>query len=330
MRVAIAGLGGAAMRGHLPAIGTIADRGTIELVGATDPSPVRREVIASMAPDVPSFRTADEMLEAVDSDLLAIATEPSAHARLISLGLSHGVHVLCEKPLAASEGDLRLIGAAHEARPDLAIVSVHQYRYSPTWTWLSYWLRFASRQETKFALTVDVERAGTDRHAASKWRSDIRTSGGMVADHAVHFLALGWTISEALEVVASNRTWETGGAERSSVIARIGPGMLEIRLDSGASARRTRLDARLLNARLAWDDATATLTIDGKRAFRHCVDALSDRAHVDGLYVPLYHSVVANLGDATWRRRRTAETLAVAHATIPLLDHDVDHTCTPP
>jgi predicted dehydrogenase len=260
------------------------------------------------------------MLATVEADVVAIAAEPRAHAQLATLALERGLHVLCEKPLALSHGDVEAVAAAHAARPGLAIASVHQYRYSPTWSRMSPWMRLASRHGACFDLTVDVERPSVDRHAATPWRADVSASGGMLADHGVHFLALAWTVSEDLEVVAAHQAWDASGAERSSATVLVGSGRLAIELSGGARARRTRVEADLLGTRLTWEDAAATLSVGARTAVRRRVEALSDREHVDGLYVPLYADVAANLGDPAWRRRATAETLSVARSTLSLLD----------
>lgn len=97
MRVAIAGLGGAARRGHLPALRAIGQG--LTLAGAAEPDVRTREELAAVYGAVPTFSTAAEMLSAITCDMLVVATEPSSHAGLIALGMEHGLHVVCEKPV---------------------------------------------------------------------------------------------------------------------------------------------------------------------------------------------------------------------------------------
>jgi predicted dehydrogenase len=320
MRIALAGLGGAAMRGHLPALARLAQEGTLQLVGAADPVAERRTALARRMPDVPLFERADSMLDAVDADVFAIATEPRAHAPLAALGLARGLHVLCEKPLALAREQHELIARASAANSHCALVPVHQYRYSPTWTAISRWARRADRFGVPFTLTVDVERDGADRNAASPWRTDVRASGGMLADHGVHFIALGWTISENLEVLVGTRDWDSRLREHSSATARLGAGLLRIRVAGDAPGRSTRLDLRLPSVRFEWSDRSARLAVRGRDVSIRQVDALSDRRHVDALYVPLYREFVAKVADEGWRRRRRGEALTVSSALVDLLD----------
>jgi len=319
MRVAIAGLGGACMRGHLPAITGLA--GTVLVVAAADPDATRRHEFARLFPQVPVFSTADDMLTSVACDVLVVASEPSSHARLVALGLGHGLHVLCEKPLTLTAAQHTTIARACAHRPDLALVPVHQYRFSPAWTSISRWARLAARRQRPYALTVELERSGTDRHAASRWRADLASSGGMLADAGVHFLALAWTIDERLDVLAAARQRNKAGQELSGAIVRMGSGVLTIRTWNGASARHTGLELRMDRATIAWHDDAAALKVGSRTVLRRRVDALSDRDHVDALYRSLYGEMVAQLRDRAWRMRRTAEALTVGRALVGLLDH---------
>jgi predicted dehydrogenase len=319
LRIAIAGLGGAAARGHLPAIAVLGAGGAAQLACAADPDADRRAAAEALFPGLKTFGSAEEMLAAVEADVLVIATEPSAHARLAALGLRSGLHVLCEKPLALTCEEIGLVAAAREDHPGAALVPVHQYRFSPAWAWISSWLRLACALRRRFELKVEVQREGTDKHAASGWRRDIEGSGGMLIDHGVHLLALAWTISRELEVLAVERA-SNGSGERSAATLRLGSGLLEIGLDAGATARRTRIEARLGGTSVVWSDAAVCLAIAGMPVLRREVEALSDRAHVDSLYVALYSRMIVNLGSPSWRQRRVDETMSIARTSVSLIE----------
>jgi len=319
MKVAIAGLGSAAVRGHLPAIARLAARGSLALVGAADPDAARREHLAASAPGVALFETAEAMLDAVECDLLVIAAQPGAHAQLVQLGLERGLHVVCEKPLVVTRAQYELVARAHVRQPAQGVVSVHQYRYSPTWQWFARSARLARRLRIPFCLTVDVERIATDALAASAWRADAGASGGMLADHGVHYLALAWTVDEQLDVLAAARAWSDAG-ERSGASIRVGSGTVAIQVATGAPVRSTCVTLHAANAALAWRDETLELTCRGRRLFARRVEALADRTHVDALYARLYDDLVRNLERTAWRAHRTAEALAVARALVALLE----------
>jgi predicted dehydrogenase len=322
--VALAGLGTAAVRGHLPALQRLQSEGRLTLAGAADPDASRRAVLSGELRGVPVFDSTEEMLATIRSDLLVIATEPSAHAALTLLGVRHRQHVLCEKPLTVAREHQTLVASAYAREPELGLVGVHQYRYSATWTSMSRFARLVDRLGMPFELVVDVQRNGTDPHAASPWRRDIGASGGMLADHGVHFLALGRTINDDFQVLHTLRAWHEDG-ERSVARVRFGTGVLELSVSARARARCTRAELHVAAFQLSWCDASVRLLVGRRTVARWRTDALSDRGHVDRLYLPLYRDLVEHLHEASWRKRHTAEALAVGAGLVALLELAAGH-----
>jgi predicted dehydrogenase len=319
LRIALAGLGTAVSRGHLPAIARLASEGTLTLAGAADPDARRRASVGAGLPATPLFESAEAMLASVSCDVLVVAADPSMHADLVVLGLERGLHVVCEKPLVLTRGGYDRVARAHARRLDLGLVSVHQYRYSPTWTAMSRCAWLASRLHLPFALVVDVKREGVDPLAASPWRSDIELSGGMLADHGVHYLALAWMVDQHLDVLAGSRTANATG-ERSGASVRIGSGALTIQASTGNAARRTQVTLHIANVGLRWRDEAFDVVVAGRTVLSRPVATLADRSYVDALYEHLYRDLVRNLARPAWRGHRTAETLAVGRALLVLLD----------
>jgi predicted dehydrogenase len=319
VRIALAGLGGAASRGHLPAIGRLALSGRAQLVAAADPIAARRATVQRQAPGLPTFHSAGEMLDSVESDLLVVATQPSEHSRLAALGLQRGRHVLVEKPLALTSHDLRVTRESQAANPKFALISVHQYQFSPVWIRALPWLRLANRLGVPFTIRVQVRRDGTDAMAVSSWRADPR-SGGLLADHGMHFLALAWRIGGELRVLTAKRHPRPMGRERATALVGVGrSGLLELDLDADAGDRRTRIEASVQGARLIWDDTKATLAMAGRGVRHWKAQALSSREHVDSLYYSIYGHLLADIDSRRWRRRRLAESLSVTSACVTLL-----------
>jgi predicted dehydrogenase len=319
LRVALAGLGTAGLRGHLPAISRLASEGTLRIVGAADPDPRRRAAYASDPIATELFESAEAMLESVSCDVLVIAADPSAHADLIALGLERGLHVLCEKPLVVSRAGYDRIAEAHARRLDLGLVAVHQYRYSPAWRAMSRWVRLAARLHLPFSLVVEVKREGVDPLAASPWRADVELSGGMLADHGVHYLALAWIVDHNLDVLAGSCIGSATG-ERSGASVRIGSGMLTIQASTGNLTRRTSVTLHVANVDLRWRDEAFDLVVSGRTVLSRPVATLADRSHVDSLYEHLYRDLARNLSRPAWRVHRTAEAFGVARALLALLD----------
>jgi D-apiose dehydrogenase len=77
-----------------------------------------------------SFTNAEQMLAAVDIDVIDIVTPPATHAALIGLSVEKGKHVICQKPFASNYADaLALTELAASKRVDLLI---HEnFRFMP-------------------------------------------------------------------------------------------------------------------------------------------------------------------------------------------------------
>jgi predicted dehydrogenase len=315
LRLAIAGLGSAAGRGHFPAL----ERSTgLQLVAAADPAHDQRAAFASTS-SVPVFADVEAMLDSVTCDALLVTSSPDAHASLIMAGLRRDIHVICEKPLVlrADEHDEL---ARLAARTTAALISVHQYRCAGPWRLMARVARTAIRLRQPFALRVTVRRPGPDPLAVTSWRSDRDRFGGMLADHGVHYFALAWTIKERLDVLGAHRT-SSAGDEACDVLVDLGAGTAHLHLDSGAFERSTHITLSVARRELRWDDQGLSLEAGGRTLWRGRADGLASRAYVDGLYGGFYREVAQRLGrDATWQARRTAESLLVNRAMLATLE----------
>ncbi len=80
---------------------------------------------------VTGARSARDLIESDDVDVVHICTPNATHAELAQLAIDHGKAVVCEKPLATSVADAeRLVSAARQAGVVNAVPFV--YRYYPT------------------------------------------------------------------------------------------------------------------------------------------------------------------------------------------------------
>lgn len=104
LRLGLVGCGRLAERGYLPA----AQRATgVRLVAVADLEPAR---CGQVAPQLPAFRSAEDLLSAVEIDALIVATPAAAHVHDARVAVGRGVPVLVEKPPAESA-----VGAAELA-----------------------------------------------------------------------------------------------------------------------------------------------------------------------------------------------------------------------
>jgi predicted dehydrogenase len=318
MRIAIAGLGAAALRGHLPALTALESEGKATIVGGCDPDQQRCAAVQRAFPGVPTFASATEMLASVRSELLAIAAHPDAHAELARLGATHGQHILCEKPAGMTPAQVSEFVAIRRRHPDRGLVAMYQYRFSWPWILATRFLRAIVKPEPHLAMFVDVQRPVTDRHASSNWRDD-PTMGGALADHAVHFLALARTLRGSLEVVSSTREYDRLGRERAKASVQVGASTLDVSVSYGASKRKTNIALNSGASTLRWSDKTLTMEQEGRRRHLGTVPTLADRGHIDALYRPMYRDLLAGLRYPAWRHRRAQELLEVSQCLTALL-----------
>jgi predicted dehydrogenase len=94
-----------------------------ELVGAVDPLPERSGKVEALSEHgVPVFASLDACLAGAASELVIVASPIQFHAEHMCTALAHGCHVLCEKPLCGSRGDIaRMRSAEQESGRHVAI-----------------------------------------------------------------------------------------------------------------------------------------------------------------------------------------------------------------
>ena len=81
-------------------------------------------------PDAQVYFDAEEMLASAALDAVIIVTPDRTHRALCEAALAHGLHVLCEKPLALTNEDCRAIVAAAE-KSDRKFMVGQICRYTP-------------------------------------------------------------------------------------------------------------------------------------------------------------------------------------------------------
>src|SRR6516162_5617752 len=129
LRGAIVGYGFIMQKGHAAGYRQRAD---VDVVAIADVAEERR---AAARADWPQARIYDDhqallVAEAGRLDFVDVATPPADHAAVTLAALERGLHVLCEKPLAASIDEARamLRGAG---RAERVVYPCHNYRHAP-------------------------------------------------------------------------------------------------------------------------------------------------------------------------------------------------------
>jgi len=126
LRVAVAGLGNAAVNLHLPGLGSIPHA---QVVGGCDPSEATR-LAAGKRFGFPVFATLAEVLHSTTPDVVIVCAPPKAHRAICLEAFAAGTHVLCEKPLGTSVAEANEILAAAAASGKRLALN-HEFREMP-------------------------------------------------------------------------------------------------------------------------------------------------------------------------------------------------------
>jgi predicted dehydrogenase len=209
LRGALAGFGFISARGHAPSY--LAD-GRVEIVAIADLSEEQRRVARSLFPGARLYDAADEMIAAEHPrlDFVDIATPPRDHAKIAHQALDHGLHVLCEKPLAASPEEGRAM-LEHARAARRVVYPCHNYKHAP----IIKLVREAL--DSGLVGTVNLVTLQTFRNTHAKgvpgWRPDWRrdrayAGGGIAMDHGSHtfYLAFEWMGSYPTAISAHTAT----------------------------------------------------------------------------------------------------------------------------
>jgi predicted dehydrogenase len=133
-RIGLMGCGSVADFGHLPAI--LSTPG-LELVALFDPIPGRAATYAEKFGGIPHVDEAAFFAEGLDA--VVIASPLSTHHDNVMLCSEHGVHVLCEKPIATNEDEAAdMIAVMEDAGKGFFVGMV--YRFSPVVHQLKRWM----------------------------------------------------------------------------------------------------------------------------------------------------------------------------------------------
>jgi predicted dehydrogenase len=176
MRVGVIGLGRAG-RVHLEAWRAVPGA---QVVAVADPSP--SVVSAARIEGLRATPDARELLATQGLHAVSICAPPVHHAALAIAALEHGLHVLCEKPLA-TRGDsaLRMVGAARQTGRHLLIAT--KFRHVPDLL-VARELIAAGAIGEPLAFEVDFS-SRVDMSARWNARRSI-AGGGVVIDNGSH------------------------------------------------------------------------------------------------------------------------------------------------
>jgi predicted dehydrogenase len=214
---ALIGFGFIAERGHVPAYLAAPDQ--LRIVAVADVCAARREKARQVLPHARIYSDTKTLLssEARQLDFVDIATPPCDHAAIAHAAFEHGLHVFCEKPIATSAADARMM-LDHAVQAKRVFFPSHNYKHAPVIRAIREVLESGELGPIHL-VTLDTFRT-THAKGVTEWQPDWRrarkTSGGGIAmDHGSHtfYLAFDWLASQPTAITAKMSNLSTFDTE---------------------------------------------------------------------------------------------------------------------
>lgn len=197
MKVAVVGCGG---MGQWHAM-SYAKMPGVELVGVCDIQVEYAEVAAKKA-GTTAFTTFEEMLSAVDFEVVSIAVPTYLHKEVVFQAAKAGKHVICEKPVALHLEDAKEMIACCEEN-EVRLFIGHVVRFFPEYAQMKQQMDGGRIGRVGVA---NARRAGGHPGEAKPWFMDADKSGGVIVDLMIHDIDfMRWTLGEVKSVYGMNK-----------------------------------------------------------------------------------------------------------------------------
>jgi predicted dehydrogenase len=176
-------------------------RPDVEIAGLCGRSPERLAEMAAKHGATATFTDYRRMIDTGGLDAVVVATPDDQHLAMTLAAVDKGLHVLCEKPLANSAKDARvMLDAATRAR--IKHMVLFTWRWQPHMQFLKAMVDegvFGTMYRAQFSFL-----AGFARDGVYQWRHDPRRANGVVGDLASHMVDLGrWLFGDIASVSAT-------------------------------------------------------------------------------------------------------------------------------
>jgi predicted dehydrogenase len=199
LRGALIGYGFIMEKGHVAAYRQRAQSAKdVDIVAISDVSAARRALAQQQLPGVRVYADHQSLIAAERQrlDFVDIATPPSDHAAVAAAALDAGIHVLCEKPLATTLDEARLM-LRHALDAGRVLFPCHNYKHAPVIKAVRRIID-SGRVGKVHLVTLQTFR-NTHARGINEWRPDWRrerrySGGGIAMDHGSHtfYLAFEW------------------------------------------------------------------------------------------------------------------------------------------
>lgn len=200
-RIGVVGCGRISER-HFEAISSTAE---LELVAVCDEIPERADQAAEKT-GVACFTSYQSMLDTAPLDVVALCTPSGLHPRHGILAAEHGLHVICEKPMATrlEEADA-LVRACDDAGVQLFVVK--QNRLNPAIQLLKRSVDLGRFGRIYLANTTVRWNRPQSYYDMAPWRGTWEFDGGAFMNQASHYVdMIQWLVGPVETVAAKTAT----------------------------------------------------------------------------------------------------------------------------
>src|SRR5215216_5539989 len=205
LRVGVVGAGAWSRAAHVP--GFLSTPG-VRLVAICDTDVSRGQKVADEAGIAHAYASAAAMFAEQPLDLVSIVTPDDCHRADVEVALSAGAHVLCEKPLATTVADARLLAAMARTAGVQTKVGF-ALRYAPAMLALRELVHSGGIGTPQLLQAFQQNGQFLDPATPYHWKMDReRTGGGAIVEYGIHTLDLArWIMGDVSSVCVTGRTW---------------------------------------------------------------------------------------------------------------------------
>lgn len=327
LRGALLGSGNIAQQGHLPAYQISPEvMCRCAIVAAADLCDENLQQVRKLAPNITTFRQANELLDAIRPDFVDICAPPGAHRELIELAVRYGCHILCEKPLGTTLDDAEAIGRCVR-ETSLVFMPGHQYHYAPAWQAVSAAIRRGDIGTPRFAgVSIQRQRANDGNPFwRPMWRThEALSGGGILMDHGTHLLyQLQSLFGEPRRVAACIGTRRHVGYDvEDTASCYIEYDQTLVRMNLTWAAARRRVVHRYfgpLGQILCDDEHVSILTAAGSRSQSFGQGFSSNSSH-SSWYTPLLLDFLDRIERSDYERAPLDEAIATIRCATAAYD----------
>jgi len=200
LRLGIIGCGRVTTMFHLNAIEEVKG---VTVTAMSDVSGERMRGVLGRCASAKAYTNYAELLDDPAVDAVAVNTPPRFHEEMVLESLSHGKHVLCEKPLAQTVEGCNRIGEA-QRKTGLQVLPAHNYAFTPSVLRMAEMLKGGAvgevqRVRVHFENNLRVYRSQTDFRTHQE--------NGLVEDVLPHVLSVSAPMAGRVRDVRDLSWW---------------------------------------------------------------------------------------------------------------------------